>query len=67
MFSGDLVGWDGGEVGWRSKREGVHIHTHIANSLCYTTLESNYTPVKKKQNNTCTQNKYNFHETLKMS
>ena len=48
MFSGDLVGWDGGEVGWRSKREGVHIHTHIANSLCYTTLESNYTPVKKK-------------------
>ena len=30
MFSGDLDGWDGGEVGWRSKRGGyTYTHTQL--------------------------------------
>ena len=68
MFSDDLDGHDGGEVGWRPRGRGythTHTHTHVTNSLCYTTLDSNDTPVKIKS--TCAQNKYNFHEILKKS
>ena len=49
----DLDEWHGqGAGGGRFKREGIHMH--IADSLCCsaeanTTLESNYTPIKKKK------------------
>ena len=55
MLCDDLDGWDGGGGGGREVQEGGDICIHIADSLRCTaetniTLQSNYSPCKKKKN-----------------